>query len=81
MEKGGHDMETLVMDSIEIRHLRAFRHLRIERLGRVNLVVGKNGVGKSCLLEALRLYATKGSLSVILDLLETRDETRALADC
>ena len=65
----------LILDSLEIRQFRAFRHLRVERLGRVNLVTGRNNVGKSCLLEALWLYAHRGSPSVIWQLLEARDES------
>ena len=44
---------SLILDSVEVRGYRGFRQLRIERLGRVNLLVGKNNVGKSSLLEAL----------------------------
>jgi len=47
----------LILNSLEIQRFRCFRELRIERLGRVNLIVGKNNVGKSTILEALRLYA------------------------
>lgn len=67
-------MGKLVLDSLEIRQFRAFRHLRIERLGRVNLIVGKNNVGKTALLEALWLYANRGSLALIYQLLSQRDE-------
>ena len=41
---------SLVLDSLEIKNFRAFKHLRIEKLGRVNLIVGKNNVGKSSVL-------------------------------
>lgn len=68
-------MGALFLDSLEIRNFRAFRHLTIERFGRVNLIVGKNNVGKSCLLEALRLYAKQGSQALVWELLEARDET------
>jgi AAA15 family ATPase/GTPase len=44
---------SLILNSLEIRNFRAFHHLCIERLGRVNLIAGKNNVGKTCLLEAL----------------------------
>ena len=47
-------MAALLFDSLEIRGFRAFQDLRIEKLGRVNLIVGPNNVGKSCLLEALQ---------------------------
>ena len=45
-----------MLTSFEITNFRTFSHLRIERLGRVNLIVGKNNVGKTTLLEALRFY-------------------------
>jgi hypothetical protein len=63
-----------VLPSLEIRRFRAFRKLEIERLGRVNLIVGKNNVGKTSVLEALRLYANPGSPQVLLDLISMRDE-------
>jgi len=66
--------QALVLASLEIQRFRAFRHLQIERLGRVNLVTGKNNVGKSCLLEALWVYAHRGSPPRILPLMEARDE-------
>jgi predicted ATP-dependent endonuclease of OLD family len=64
----------LALDSLQIRGFRAFDELRVPRLGRVNLIVGKNNVGKSSILEALRLYASQGAPSVIWQILEARDE-------
>jgi ABC-type cobalamin/Fe3+-siderophores transport system ATPase subunit len=69
-------MADILLKSLEIRNFRAFRHLRVNTLGRVNLIVGKNNIGKTCLLEALRLYARRGSPDVIFDLLESRDESK-----
>jgi len=69
-------MTSLVLDSLEIREFRAFKHLQIERLGRVNLIVGKNNVGKSSVLEALRLYAQRGNPALLWNLLRNRDESR-----
>jgi predicted ATP-dependent endonuclease of OLD family len=54
-------MSTLILNSLEIRNFRAFRDLKIEHLGRVNLLVGKNNVGKTSLLEAIHLYASRAS--------------------
>lgn len=68
-------MTNLLLDSLEIKNFRAFKHLRIEQLGRVNLIVGKNNVGKTSVLEALRLYAERGSISLIWELIEQRDES------
>jgi len=65
---------SLILDSLEIKNFRAFKHLRIEKLGRVNLIVGKNNVGKTSLLDALRLYALGGEPFTISLLLSERDE-------
>lgn len=64
----------LLLSSFEVHSFRVFHHLKIKRLGRVNLITGKNNIGKSCLLEALCLYATRGSLLTMRQLLESRDE-------
>src|SRR5438105_13608638 len=69
-------MSNLILNSLEIKNFRGFRHLQIERLGRVNLIVGKNNVGKSSLLEALLLYARKASPMLIWELLGMHDERR-----
>lgn len=45
-----------------------------QRLGRANLVVGQNQIGKTSLLEAIRIYATNGSPSTLIDLLTRNDE-------
>lgn len=67
-------MSSLILDSLEIDNFRTFRHLKIKRLASVNLIVGKNNVGKTSLLEALQLYVRRGSPYLVLDLLEARDE-------
>jgi ABC-type transport system involved in cytochrome c biogenesis ATPase subunit len=48
----------LLLPSLHVQSFRAFRDLQIPHLGRVNLVVGKNNVGKTSLLEALKVYAS-----------------------
>ncbi|AFZ14157.1 hypothetical protein Cri9333_3326 [Crinalium epipsammum PCC 9333] len=63
-----------MLESFEINNFRLFQHLEIGRLGRVNLVVGKNNAGKSTFLEAVQLYASNASPTVLLDLLESRQE-------
>ncbi len=70
-------MHTPILPSLEITNFRIFRHLRIEHLGQVNLVVGKNNVGKTALLEALWLYARRGVPAVIRDQVARRDEAVA----
>ena len=68
----------LILDSLEVRGFRAFSHLLIPRLGRVNLIVGKNNVGKTALLEALWLFATRGNPATIWQMLEARSEAKRL---
>jgi AAA15 family ATPase/GTPase len=64
----------LLLDSLEIKGYRCFEHLTIEKLDRVNLIVGKNNVGKTALLEALWIYALKGTSQILLEVLESRRE-------
>lgn len=55
-------MNTYLLDSLTIRHFRAFRELHIPSLACVEPDYGgKNNVGKSCLLEALWVYARRGT--------------------
>jgi AAA15 family ATPase/GTPase len=60
-----------MLDSLLIRNFRLFRELKIEHLSRVNLFVGKNNSGKSCLLEAIQVY---NDPSVINELISERNE-------
>jgi AAA15 family ATPase/GTPase len=70
-------MGNLILNSLEIRKFRAFEYLQIERMGRVNLIVGKNNVGKSNLLEALQMYARRASApTIISEVMETSKEIR-----
>jgi ABC-type phosphonate transport system ATPase subunit len=46
-----------MLGSLRIQGFRGFRDLTIPRLGRVNLIVGRNNVGKTTILEALSVYA------------------------
>ena len=64
----------LFIDSLEVRGFRAFTDLKIDSLGKVNLITGKNNCGKSTLLEAVRMLATGGALRTIFDILDYREE-------
>jgi ABC-type nitrate/sulfonate/bicarbonate transport system ATPase subunit len=66
----------LRLPSLEVKNFRAFRRLLIPSLRRVNLIVGKNGVGKSTVLEAVRAYAGRGDPAVLYDILKERHEDR-----
>ena len=45
-----------MISSVEITNFRALPHLKVAELGRINLISGRNGVGKTSLLEALWFY-------------------------
>jgi AAA15 family ATPase/GTPase len=42
-------MPNLILNSLEIHNFRAFHDLKIDHLRRVNLIVGKNNIGKTSL--------------------------------
>jgi AAA15 family ATPase/GTPase len=63
-----------MLPSLEIKNFRNLKDLKIKSLGRINLITGKNNTGKSSLLEAVSLYATRCDLSWIKSLLEERGE-------
>jgi AAA15 family ATPase/GTPase len=66
-------MYPLLLNSIEIENFRAFKSLKIDSCGRVNLIVGKNSVGKSSLLEAVQVYATRNH-EILWQMLVNREE-------
>ena len=52
--------ERLHLPDLLIENFRGIESLTLPRLGHVTLLTGKNGVGKSTVLEAVQLYATRG---------------------
>ena len=50
-----------MLKHLKIRNFRIFKALEIDRLGRINLIAGKNNAGKTSLLEAVFLLAGAGS--------------------
>lgn len=63
-----------MLNSLNIKNYRNLKELKINSLGRVNLITGNNNTGKSTILEAVALYATKGDLSLIFQFLSERGE-------
>lgn len=66
--------------SLTIEGFRGFKKLELRKLGHVNLLVGKNGVGKSSVLEAVRLYSSQASFETLGALLSERGDPRGPYD-
>lgn len=71
---------TSFIQTLQVDGFRALKHLRIEGLGKVNLITGKNNSGKSSLLEAVRILASGGALRTFSDIMTYREEMGAAAD-
>lgn len=63
------------MQSLVINNYKNFENLTLGNLANVNLIVGKNNVGKSTLLEAISIVASNGDVNWIKELLEIRGES------
>lgn len=64
----------LLLPDLAIKGFRGIEDLTIPRLGRVTLLAGKNGIGKTTVLEAVRIYASRGRPSAISGVLDDREE-------
>lgn len=60
--------------SLTIERFRSLRLLKINSLGRVNLVTGRNNTGKSSILEGLRILASDASPALLASILRYREE-------
>jgi hypothetical protein len=60
--------------NLTIESFRSFRELKLERLGRVNLITGRNNTGKSSVLEALRILASDSIPFTLYSILTDREE-------
>ena len=67
-------MEKLMLNSAHIQNFRLFKDFQIDDLAQVNLIVGKNNVGKSSLLEAINLLNNPQPIRALYALLESRGE-------
>lgn len=63
-----------MLDSVHVRNFRLFKDFQIDNLAQVNLIVGKNNVGKSSLLEAIALLVNQQAPSILFEILENRRE-------
>lgn len=62
------------MKSLEIKNYKNLKDFKIDSLSRVNLIVGKNNVGKSTLLEAISIFCSKGDIYQLKNILDIRGE-------
>lgn len=70
----------LHLPDLAIKGFRGIDELAIPRLGRVNLITGPNAVGKTTVLDAVRIYASRSDDRVLSDLLTVREELSAGTD-
>lgn len=79
-DTGDADGKQSGLASLSITGFRGIDQLQIPRLGRVALLAGQNGVGKTTVLEALRIYAARGAIDTLREVLSRRDELTTFRD-
>ena len=70
----------LHLPSLSIQGFRGIKELSIPRLGRVTLLAGRNGAGKTTVLDAVRIHASRARRAVLSELLMCREEIAARKD-
>ena len=63
-----------MIHSLKIENFRSLENFQVTKLGRVNLIVGKNNSGKSSVLEALRIYAGNANHELLESIAQGHDE-------
>jgi AAA domain, putative AbiEii toxin, Type IV TA system len=64
-----------MLRELTIENYRCFQKLHVKDLAQVNLIVGKNNVGKTSFLEAVYLYVSQGNPKALLEILSAREQT------
>ena len=64
----------LLLPDLTVRGFRGLSDLTIPHMGRVTLLTGRNGIGKTSVLEAVRIFASYGRRSELRKILESSDE-------
>ena len=67
----------LHLPDLHVEGFRGIDKLSIPRLGRVTLIADRNSVGKTTVLDAVRVYASRGHFRTLSSLLEGRKTRRA----
>lgn len=63
-----------MLTTLQIKNFRMLQDFEVSKLGRVNLIVGKNNSGKSTVLEALRIFAGDANWSLLDSIAEEHGE-------
>ena len=71
---------SLHVPSLRIEGFRGIDSLTINRLGRVTLLAGRNGTGKTTVLDAVRIFADRGRLSSLTAVLDRSEEYAGRVD-
>jgi len=69
-----------MLNSLIIKNFRSLEDFQVAKLGRVNLIVGKNNSGKSTVLEALRIYAGNAQGPLLETIAGEHDEKTRMTD-
>ena len=69
-----------MLTSLRIKNFRTLENFEVAKLGRVNLIVGKNNSGKSSVLEALHIYAGNANLDLLEAIAANHDEKYRLKE-
>ena len=64
----------LHLTNLSIQSFRGIKHLQLPKLNRVTLLTGVNSIGKTSVLDAVRIWAARGRPFALLDILSTREE-------
>ena len=67
----------ILMESFRVSGFRGIRDLMLPALRPLNFITGAAGTGKTCVLDALEVYATRGNPSVLREILRRNDELLA----
>ena len=74
------DTKPLHLPELTIEGFRGIDALKIPRLGRVTLLAGKNSIGKTTVLDAVGIYASRGNYRALHNLLWGREEVLTETD-
>ena len=72
--------DRLHIPDLSISGFRGIESLTIGRLGRVTLLTGRNAVGKTTVLEAVRIFASRGGHTELSNVLMNRGEHSLITD-